>query len=281
MHEINFVDESFDLKRASEYHMSIQLGLDGFSFCIFEIGRKKYLVFRHIPIIVGKPQFLTHKVEAIFEQEENLNAVFHTVQIVYSSNTATLIPKTSAYTEYISLFAEFTDDIGRNEEALSNDIPGFNYQVVFSFPSELRKFLNSKFTDFRLIHQSLPILATVLEQRNNKRNSVLIGFEKNHIQVAVIKGMVLTLFNRFYIKNEVDFLYYTLNICQRQQIDPHDDELIISGHVADDSIYIRQLKKYQHNITFLKPSDEFSYGPIFDKVQKHQFISLLNSKLCE
>jgi len=281
MHEINFVDESFDLKRASEYHLSIQLGLDGFSFCVLDILRKKYIAFRYIPLIIGKIQFLSRKVEAIFEQEENLNAIFQSVLILYSTNKATLIPKTYSNPEYNALFADLTNDISRNEETLTNRFPAFNYQVAYSLPKDLNQLFKRKFTDYRLIHKSVPFLTTALDQRNEKRNSILVNFEKNYILIIVIKGFQLTLFNSFYIKNELDFIYYTLNICQSQQIDPEQDEVIISGQVADDSVFIRQLKKYQHNISFLKPFNGYSYGPIFDKTQKNQFISLLNSYLCE
>jgi hypothetical protein len=281
MHEINFVDESFDLKLASEYHLSIQLGLDGFSFCILDILRKKYLVFRNIPLIVGKLQFLPRKVEAIFDQEENLNANFQSVLISYSTNKATLIPKTYSNPELISRFVALTNEISRNEEIRAENIPGFSYQVAYSFPKDLVSVFNRKYTDYRFMHKSVPFMATALEQRNDKKNSLLINFEKNYIRMIVIKGMQIALFNSFYFKSELDFLYYTLNICQSLQIDPELDEIMISGQVADDSGYIRQLKKYHHNLVFLKPSAGFTYGKIFDKVQKHQFISLLNSYSCE
>jgi hypothetical protein len=65
------------------------------------------------------------------------------------------------------------------------------------------------------------------------------------------------------------------------QIDPEHDELLIGGYVADDSSYIRQLKKYVSNVYFLKPSADFYYSNTFDKVQKHQFVSLLNTYPCE
>jgi len=75
-------------------------------------------------------------------------------------------------------------------------------------------------------------------------------------------------------------MYYILNVCHSLQIDPELDEILISGFVADDSGYVKQLKKYHGNVQFLKPSARFNYGNIFEKVQKHQFVSLLNSYKC-
>jgi hypothetical protein len=281
MHDINFVEESFDLKLASGYHLSIQLGLDGFSFCVLDILRDRYINFRHIPLIVGKPQFLARKLEAIFDQEEDLSASYRSVSVCYSTNKATLIPKAYYKPDDLLQLASFTNEISRNEEVRSDNIPGFNYQLVYSYPKDVFNVLNRKYTDFKFMHKSVPFMATALEQRNDKKNSLLINFEKNYIRMIVIKGMEISLFNSFYFKSELDFLYYTLNICQSLQIDPELDEIMISGNVADDSGYIRQLKKYHHNIVFLKPSTRFSYGKIFERTQKHQFISLLNLYLCE
>ncbi len=281
MHEQNFVDESFDIKLASGYHLSIQVGLDGFSFCILDVLRNKYLAFRHIPLIVGKLQFLTRKVETIFEQEDKLNAAYQSVTVYYSTHKATLVPKDYSSAAHFGKLAELTNDLSRNEEVRADPIPGFNYELVYCCPKDLISFLNRKYTDFHFRHKSIPFLGSALEQRNEKKNTVLINFEKKYIRVIVIIGMQISLYNSFYFKNELDFLYYTLNICQSLQIDPVLDEIMISGFVADDSGYIRQLKKYQGNVRFLKPAIGFSYGKIFEKTQRHQFISLLNSYTCE
>jgi hypothetical protein len=280
MHEINLVDESFDLKRASEYHLSIQLGLDGFSFCIVDIQRNKYIVFRHIPLIVGKLQFLARKMETIFEQEDKLNAVYQSVSISYSTNKATLVPKEFSDPAQFEKVAGFTNELSRSEDVMADDIPGFNHQLVYSYPKELMSVFNRKFTDFQFRHKSVSLIGAAQNQRDEKKNTLLINFEKKYIRVIALKGSQISLYNSFYFKNESDFLYYTLNVCHNLQLDAERDEILIGGYVADDSSYIRQLKKYIGNVQLLKPSADYSYGNIFDKVQKHQFISLLNSYPC-
>jgi len=280
MHELNIADNSFDLKNTSEYHLSIQLGLDGFSFCILDVHRSKYIALRHIPLIVGKLQFLSRKIDSIFDQEEKLQATYKSVLITYSTDTATLIPKEFSEPAYYQKMAVLINDISRNEEIFTNSISGFNYQLVYSLPKDLVTLLNRKYTDFKFRHKSVPLFASVIEQRDEKRKTILINFEKKYIRMIALKASQISLYNSFYFKNESDFLYYTLNICQSLQFDPDHDEILIGGYVADDSNYIRQLKKYISNIKFLKPSDNFQYGNIFDKVQKHQFVSLLNSFTC-
>ncbi|HET6556820.1 MAG TPA: DUF3822 family protein [Prolixibacteraceae bacterium] len=280
MHEIILVDETFDLKNATEYHLSIQVGLDGFSFCILDIMARKYLVLQHIPFIVGKPQFLPKKMEAIFDSEEKLNASYKSVAMTYSTNKATLLPKSFQESDLFVKIASLTNDIGKSEDVGVNGLSGFNQQLIFSYPKEMLAFLNSKYTGFSFRHKSIPLLAIAMEQRNEKKSTLLINFEKQYIRMIVLKDMQMELYNSFYFKNETDFLYYTLNICHTLHIDPESDEVLIGGYVADDSTYIRQLKKYLSNVYFLKPPAGFLYSSTFDKVQKHQFVSLLNTYQC-
>lgn len=280
MHEINLVDHSFDLKRTSEYHLSIQLGLDGFSFCILDISRNKYIAFRHIPLIVGKVQFLPQKIEILFEEEEKLNASFHSVSITYSGINATLFPKEFSMASDSLKLEALTGETNRTEEIRTEDLPGFNYQIVYSFPRQIINLFNRKYTEFRFKHKSIPLLATVLDQRNEKTNSLLINFEKKYIRMIALKGSQIVLYNSFYFKNESDFLFHTLNVWHNLQFDAERDEILIGGFVADDSSYIRQIKKYISNVLFLKPSEDYNYGNLFEKTQKHQFVSLLNTYPC-
>ena len=280
MHELKFIDNSYDLKLASEYHISIQLGLDGFSFCILDVRRSKYVAFRHIPLIVGKLQFLAKKIETIFEQEDILNASFKTVSVSYSTTKSTLVPKTYSESEYVLRVAELTNDLGRTENINSEDLAGFNYQLVYCYPKELMTLLNRKFTDFRLMHKSVPLLSSVVSEQNENRNLLILNFEKKYIRIVAIKENQIVLYNSFYFKNEADFLYNTMNVWHLLQFDPARDEACIGGFVADDSSFIRQLKKYINNVNFLKPSADFDYGTLFDSVQKHQFVSLLNTYTC-
>ena len=281
MHELKVVDESFDIKFATHYNISIQVGLDGFSFCILDTRNNTYVYFQHIPLIVGNLQFLPKKVETIFEQEEILNSGFQNVTINFSTNKSTIIP--TEYTEQTktNLIANFTNNYNRLEDVSLNLIPGFGYQLVYCYPRELFAFFNRKYTSYDFRHKSISLISAAVGQINDKKKTILINFEKKYIRMIAFENSKITLYNSFYYKTESDFLYYTLNVCQSLSLNPELDEIHIGGFVANDSGYIRLLKKYFASIHFLKPSPDFDYGKIFEKTQKHQFVSLLNSIPCE
>jgi len=280
MHEISWSDDTFNLKNSSSYYLSVQIGLDGFSYCLFDSLRGRLVALKHVPLIVGKLQFLPRKIESFFDDDEKLNASFKSVSITYSTNKATLLPKEINSGNSARKLIELTSETSRNEEIRIENISGFNYDLLYSYPVELMTLLNRKFTDFTFRHKSIPLISSAVNQRNEKKNSLLVNFERKYIRVIAFKETQLELYNSFYFKNESDFMYYTLNVWQNLQFDPVRDELLIGGYVADDSNYIRQLKKYISNISFLKPDSGFIYGNLFSKIQKHQFVSLLNSYSC-
>jgi len=262
MHEIKVVDESFDLKFATHYDISIQVGLDGFSFCILDVHQNKFVYFRHIPLIVGKLQFLVRKIETIFEQEEPLNATFRQTFINYSTNKSTLIPKEYSELSQIHQITDLTNQINRVEEIGTNALPGTNYNLVYCYPKELISLLNRKYTGFHFRHKSIALVNSALNQRNTKKKSLLINFEKKYIRMVAFGSTGILLYNSFYYKTETDFLYYTLNICQSLSLNSENDEILIGGYVADDSNFIRLLKKYFNNVHFLKPEKDHNLSLI-------------------
>lgn len=280
MHEINWIDSAFDLTRTTDYHLSIQLGLDGFSYCILDTRINKYLVFQHIPLTIGKAQFLSRKAESILDQDERLNATYKSVSFTFSTNKVTLIPNAFSDDSGAEKIALLINEVGRTEEQHIDTISGFGYQLISSFPKELMTVLSRKYTNFTFTHKSVPLIQTTAAQRDEKKNTLMINFEKKYIRMIAFKNMHISLYNSFYFKNEQDFLYYTLNIWQNLLFDPDRDEILVGGFVADDSNYIRQLKKYVSDIQFLKPAEGFNYGSLFNKFQKHQFVSLLNTYSC-
>lgn len=279
MHEISYVDETFDLNFTLEYHLSIQAGLDGFSFCILDTVQKKYVLLRHIPLAIKKSQFLVGKIREIYELEEVLNKTFKSVMIGYNDQKATILPVAFSDNNQTKQVFELNQSIERNEEVSSCSIKSFSQDIVFSYPHELRSFFDSKYPEYHLFHTTYPMLNASIQQKGKAGKTVILNFNKKYFYIVFIEKNI-RLFNSFYYKTETDFLYHTLNICKNLGFDAEKDEVLISGTVASDSDYIRQLKKYLLHVNFLKPDQDFHYSYTFEKTPGHYFAELFNSYKC-
>jgi hypothetical protein len=279
MHEISYVDETFDLNFTLEYHLSIQAGLDGFSFCILDTVQKKYVMLRYIPLAVKRSQFLAGKIRAIYDAEEILNKNFKSVTISYCDQKATILPSSFSDHKHLKQIIELNQPVERNEETSVCTIKSLLQDIVFSYPQEMRVFFDSKYSEYRLFHSTYPLLNAAIHQKGKAEKTVVLNFSKKYFYIVFIEKNI-RLFNSFYYKTETDFLYHTLNVCRNLNFDAEKDEVLIGGLVAGDSNYIRQLKKYLLHVNLLKPDQDFHYSYTFDKTPAHYFAELFNSYQC-
>ena len=279
MHEISYVDETFDLNFILEYHLSIQVSLDGFSFCILDTIQKKYVLLRYLPLAVKKSQFLTGKIKDIYETEELLNKNFKSVSISYNDPKATIVPSAFSGKSQLQQIISLNQPVERNEETSACQVKNFSQDIIFSYPQELRTFFNSKYSEYHLFHSTYPLLNAALQQKGKAGKTVILNFNKKYFHIVFIEKDI-RLFNSFFYKTETDFLYHTLNICKHLEFDAEKDEVLIGGMVADDSDYIRQLKKYLLHVSLLKPDQDFHYSYTFEKTPGQYFAELFNSYKC-
>ncbi|MDA3779420.1 MAG: DUF3822 family protein, partial [Bacteroidales bacterium] len=84
MQNFEYLDETLDPSLNQSYILSIQVSLSGFSFCILDKIRKKYIVIKHINIDEDLMQedFL-NTIENIIENDEQLNNnSFHSHKLI-------------------------------------------------------------------------------------------------------------------------------------------------------------------------------------------------------
>ncbi|MDX9882429.1 MAG: DUF3822 family protein [Prolixibacteraceae bacterium] len=279
MHEISYVDETFDLNFILEYHLSIQIGLDGFSFCILDTIQKKYVLLQHFPLAVKKSQFLTGKIREIYDREEVLNKQFKSVAIGYNDLKATIIPSSFSTGGELQQIISLNQPTERNEEIAACHVKSFSHDIVFSYPQELRAFLDSKYPEYHFFHSAYPLLNAVMQQKGKAAKTAVLYFNKKYFHIILLEKSI-RLFNSFFYKTENDFLYHTLHICKNLSFDAEKDEVLVGGMVAGDSDYIRQLKKYLLHVRMLKPDQDFHYSYTFEKTPGHYFAGLFNSYKC-
>lgn len=280
MHDILHADETFDLNYSLEYHLSIQLGLDGFSFSILDTVQRKYVLLRHIPLAVKRTVFLPGRIREIYEAEEILSKHFKSVTIAYSDQRATLIPLPFSDSSSLKQIIELNQELDKHEEVASCLIKSFGQDITFAFPSEVRALFDAKYPEYRLLHSVYPLLSAAMQQKGKADNIVVINFCKHFFQLIILKKGIC-FFNSFYYKTENDFLFHTLNVCRQLNVDAEKDQLLLAGWVPGESDYVRQLKKYMLHVNFLKPDQEFHYSYTFDKTPAHYFAGLLNTYRCE
>ena len=108
MQDFAFVDETLDINITQSYYLSIQVSLNGLSFCILDPVRNKYIALSHQNFETDLifDDFL-NTIEEYIEKNELLNHTFKSTKLIWLTNKNTLIPNSFFKKENLKKSCEY------------------------------------------------------------------------------------------------------------------------------------------------------------------------------
>ena len=277
-------DEALHKADSKNYKLSIQLSLDGFSFCIFSETQNKFLsIESHAIHNVKNIDSFCNLFRDFFQNHPWMNLSFGQVAILFESQKSTLIPS-SLYDEkeqdnYTKLNFTFTEDQIIKTDKLVN-VDAYKLYVV---PKQIIELLNSLFPGHQLSsHASVLIESLLILSKNlpaNKR--CYVNARNSYLDIIITEGRNLLYYNAFNYTTKEDFIYYLIFVLDQLKLNPEEIELILTGFIDKNSKLFEMVYKYVRNIAFPQLSDSFNYSYIFNDIPTHKYSNLLNFYLCE
>jgi hypothetical protein len=280
--EISVIDETFDSHITSSYFLSIQVSLDGFSFCSIDPVTNKYLQFRHIKTGPIKDGELADKLNKIFEQTHLLNLPYKKVFVLFSSPCSTLVPAGIFKPEHALNWLSFCHKIPKGHTTLHTKMKLADAWNVFSVPQSVIQLFKRQFPEPLFFHQYSPMVETKLavNRFGEGQNLVLINLQTDCFNIAVLEKNNLILCNSFKIKGDKDLLYFTLFVFEQLQLSPRTTEVLLTGWHPDFQSTTQSLTKYIKNIKLAGQPGSFQYCPYFKEVSGTRFHNLLSLASC-
>jgi len=275
MYELNCIDETFDPNFTTEYKLSIQVSLDGFSFCILDDIRKKHLVFKHFPFLLSNDTFLSKKVKEIIENEEALNKRYKKILISYASPRFTIIPNSLTLPDNKEVF-NFNHNFIEDESVKSISVGHFKTNIIFGIPNKTFDFLNTHFKKPEVFHQT-KVLSRIISQKIKPEKVIsLVSVSKRFFTILITKREKLAFINSYRYTNNMDFIYYLLHIFKSEGISLQETPVYLTGEITEDSHLIEFMKKHFSKVDFLKLARGYQYSYTFSKFPPHMFMTVIN-----
>jgi hypothetical protein len=283
MRDISFIDKTYDSTLTYSYHLSIQISLDGFSFCILDIPKGKYIVLKEFNFFLKRPRLLFKHVQEIISGEEMLNQDFKSIEILYSTNVFTLVPQAFFQKGAIEKYVSFNHIHERGFITERAFFPKSETWCIYDIPENLKDYLLSKFPKAIFRHNLFPLVESVLKTNRNfaDRQQVHLNFFRSYFEVVAISGIKLTFCNAFNYMNEKDALYYLLYIFDQLKLPAETTDLVVHGQLSQVAPLYHLFKKYIKRTSFAKPNTMFSYSYTFSQLPEHYFTSLFDVYKCE
>lgn len=282
MHELSLVDTTFHKEKTHLYHLSIQADLNGFSFCLFDNGQKKHVVFRKY---VLQTQLLIEnflmQVTALFKNDDLLSLPYASASFMFLSQKSTLIPDSYFDKNLLKSYFEFNQPLDVLDEIHYNYIPSLDAFNIFALHTYIAAEINNHLQGVRFYHQAMPFIEKVLEYSTAKQKQVMaVGLNHHFFDVVLSSGNQLKLYNTFQYNGPSDLLYFILFICKQFTIDPRQLDLLLSGELSDLLTYSEAIREYIPGVQYYR-TEASNLAEGLSRIRESRYLALLNLAACE
>lgn len=277
MLDFQLIDETFDKNNTTNYGLSIQVFLNGFSFCIFDTIRQKFILlekntFDDFALLLNS-----------FDENIFFKYKYKVVKIIIESERSTLLPEGLFSKENINKIYNYNFEDSEDLKIYYNKLKTANSYIIYSANKEVINKLNSVFTNYIIYNQATPFIENTLIENKNKLlyPKIFINSSLNFYDILIVEKNEITLHNTYTYKSIDDFVFYAMNIFEQHNLNPENIKLEIMGLIDEKSDLLKLLKKYIKKISIAKRSKDFTYSYTFNQINQHEYFNLFNTVKCE
>ncbi|HEY9221644.1 MAG TPA: DUF3822 family protein [Lutibacter sp.] len=269
-------NKDIDFLNLEDNYLSIQLSLDGFSFCVYNKAQDKIGAFGvyEFENSTGSPFRQLECVKEMFSQEELLQRNYKTVFVSHFNNLVTQVPQPLFNKNNLVNYLQYTIKVLENDFIAFDELSNSEIINVYIPFVNVNNYLLDTYESFDYKHSSTVLIENLLNQYKNLEGSFcFVNVTGIHLEIVVIKNKKLELFNFFSFNTKEDFIYYILFTAEQLNLNPEEFELILMGDIEKESELYAIVYQYIRNIKFYVPNNADLQ---LNEIPSHSHFTLLN-----
>ncbi len=275
------VGSTYKRELSSTYDMSIQLRLNGLSFCIFDPVTNRFVMMGDMDL--DEPDYVYAKQEEYMLVDPIFKEPYKSMTIGIESTTFTMLPS-DLYDE--TRLPELTRFVGihdnENIKILTDKIETISSVVVFPVPLFLYFFIHTQYANARIVHTITPMIDCLLYKKESKgiESVINIVFTSQGVTVLAARDNKLKLCNEYRSRHATDLVYSVLYALEQLGMNNSKSKVVISGDVESGDDRVKLLKRFAHNVEISERPRFFGYDIPITK-REHKYTTLYMMSLCE
>lgn len=282
MHELNYIDKSFDRESSGNYEISLQVNQNGFAYCIFDPASSRFIAFRkHQFENVVLTSDLIRKTQNVLDHDDILSLKYHRVRFLGFTQQTTLVPESFFDRDQMKEYLQFTVGNQTDYALFNNYIEPSGIYNVFALPESLVSLFTLHFKKVEFLNQTTPFLRHVAGQPSAfETPAVFLGLNPGFFDIACVGNGKLILYNTFQYTNESDLLYYTLFVLKQAAFSPDKISFRLSGEFSTRISYFEIIRQYIPEARMDEPICQPSLSHELKMLPVPRFLNLLNLQMC-
>ncbi|MGX1930650.1 DUF3822 family protein [Flagellimonas sp. 2504JD4-2] len=235
--------------------LSIQIGLNGLSFCVVDTITHKILAFQKVSFKTqSTPYLMLKELKTLLNQGDEIQKKFSKVVVIHKSGLFSLVPKTLFNPEELPNYLKFNAKIMATDHIVYDEIPHYDIINVYVPFANINNYIFDLFGEFEFKHSGTVLITTLLNQTRASADPVCyIQVSEKEMEMVVISEKKLLFYNHFQYKTAEDFLYYLLFGLEQLNIDLEKVQLKLFGTVEEGDAIFDLCYKYIRNVSVFEP----------------------------
>jgi hypothetical protein len=275
----SFIDEAFDIKKISDYHLVIQISTDGVWLTINEKSKNKFIAFESYTFEnIYSFDLVPDAFDTLAKESKLVAHRYKSVTGVLVNSLSTIVPSPLFENDKKGTYLKFNTLLEGDEFIGVDDIKNLDAKNVFALPAGLKAKLDRLYNKVNYHHFSSALIEGLLAQNKNQTTKKLfVHIQASHFEAIVIEGKNLLFYNTFNHHTAEDFIYYLLFVCEQLQLNPETIEVVLLGEVERSSEHFAIAQKYIRNLKFGERTDDADYSYQLQTFPKHFHFTLFNN----
>lgn len=256
--------------------LTIQVSLNGMSFCIFDALSAQPLSLQNIQFEhFQKNTKIEDLFEKVFIEFPELNAAFDDILIIHNNNLSTFVPNALFDNEFIGSYLQYNTKVFETDFFTYDELATFEMNNVYIPYINMNNYFIDKYGSFDYKHSSSILVTKLLDvTKNIEDKKMFVHITSTHFEIIIAQNQKLIFYNSFDYKTSEDFIYYILFTAEQLQLNPESFKLELLGTISEEDNLYKIAYKYIRNTQLY--TSEKNFNNINQAKQREHFI-LLNS----
>ncbi|SKB85800.1 Protein of unknown function [Salegentibacter holothuriorum] len=259
--------------------LSIQVSLDGLSFCTLNSVENEVLHFNKIRFPQQlDPIKVLAEIEKVFETNKTLVEASQ-VKLIFDNALYSFVPASLFKEENASDYLKFNTKILKTDFISHEEIGNTGIINVYIPYTNIINFFFEKFGEFEYQHLNTILVKNLLDLPKVDRPQMFAHVKHKQFDLVVIENGELLLCNSFNFTEKEDFLYYILFTAEQLNLKPENFRLFLLGAISKASPlfkiafeYIKHIELLEINFSFNKKEEHTALHVLEEYVLLNSFI---------
>lgn len=255
------IQKNSSLNKHNSKGLSIQISLNGLSFCI--LNRKTKTV-EHLKSLVFKKKATPFETLERLTTVLNTNTIFEqnfeSILVIHQNELSTSVPKPLFKEDHAADYLKFNAKILNTDFIAFDEIPANNSINVFVPYVNINNYIFDQFGEFEYKHASTVLIQSLLQRENDSKQPILyVNVGKNQFELVAIDKGNLVFYNSFAYQTKEDFIYFILFTIEQLKLDPETILLTLIGEISKDDEFYEIVYKYIRFVDFMESDHHFKF----------------------